>query len=128
MLNIIVEDIFKLTTQTKGFLMAPKTIKIGNVEYVRKQDANEITGDIRIVMLQRGWCAVGRLEQNEHNCILHSASIVRRWGTTNGLGEIAENGPTENTKLDKCNGVLRYHELAAVASIDCEESKWSNVL
>lgn len=67
-------------------------------------------GKWRIVVLQRGWVAVGRLFKHGNNCILENASVIRRWGTTKGLGEIALNGPTEKTVLDKCSN-LRFHEL-----------------
>jgi hypothetical protein len=33
---------------------------------------------------------------------LHNTHVIREWGTTRGLGEIAEGGPTKDTKLDYC--------------------------
>jgi hypothetical protein len=79
--------------------------------------------DVRIMILQRGWVAVGKFSQNGEQCRLENAAIIRRWGTNKGLGEIALNGPTTSTVLDKCP-TLRFHELTIVASMDCEESKW----
>jgi hypothetical protein len=38
-------------------------------------------------------------------CVIEDASAVRRWGTTKGLGELAANGPLENTKLDRAGRV-----------------------
>ena len=80
--------------------------------------------DIRIVILQRGWVAVGRYSQKGEDCQLDGASIVRRWGTTKGLGELATSGPLENTVLDP-SPTLRFHALTVIASIACEESKWA---
>jgi len=37
---------------------------------------------------------------------LTNASVIRRWGTTRGLGEIALNGPTKDTVLDPCGAVV----------------------
>ena len=79
---------------------------------------------IRIVVLQRGWVVVGRVaEESDKELILEKSSVIRRWGTTKGLGELAANGPTNNTVLDSC-GTVRAHPLAVVMQIDCAEGKW----
>jgi hypothetical protein len=107
-----------------------KTITIDGVEYVKKTDqtAPEYAGDIRIVILQRGWIMVGKLERKESECKLHQASVIRSWGTSKGLGEIAENGPTTSTKLDKCYGVVEFDYLTVVATISVNETKWQSAL
>ena len=80
---------------------------------------------LQIVILQRGWVMVGRLYRRGYECELHKASVIRAWGTTKGLGEIASNGPTVNTKLDPCGDeVVRFHYMTVVASIGCREDKW----
>lgn len=104
----------------------PETIKIDEVEYVRA-DSVHIKCDpskIKIVVLQRGWVAVGEFYQKGTECRLENASIVRRWGTTKGLGELAEKGPLNNTTLDPCN-TLRFHELTIVCTFDVNVGKWS---
>lgn len=105
-------------------------LRINGVDYVRKDSISkqEFTGDIKIVILQRGWVMVGKLERNGSECKLHNASVIRSWGTTKGLGEIAENGPLSNTKLDKCYGVVEFDYLTVVASISVREEQWKNVL
>jgi len=105
----------------------PKTIKIDDTEYVRAADVEvpEVAGDLRIVILQRGWVMVGRLERNGEDCKLHAAAVVRKWGTTNGLPELASNGPLPNTVLDHCTGTVEFHWLTVIATIACDESKWS---
>ena len=79
---------------------------------------------IKIVILQRGWVMVGRFERNGSDCTLFDASVIRSWGTTKGLGELAKNGPTESTKLDKCNGIVEFDYLTVVATISVEEKSW----
>jgi hypothetical protein len=108
--------------------MKPETIKIDEVEYVRKDSVQpKATGAIRIVILQRGWVMVGRYSQDGSNCKLTNASCIRTWGTTRGLGEIAIAGPTSKTVLDKCPDV-RFHELTVITTIDCVEGAWSSQL
>ena len=81
------------------------------------------SGDIRIVIFQRGWVMVGRFDQDGDDCTLSQASVIRRWGTTKGLGEIAHNGPTPKTVLDPCP-IVRFHILTTVAMIDCVKGNW----
>ena len=54
------------------------------------------------------------------------AKIIRVWGTTKGLGEIAEGGPTSNTKLDDCPD-MRFHKLTVIARMDVNEKKWDKL-
>jgi hypothetical protein len=101
---------------------------INGVVYVPKSSVQVVqpNGSTKIVILQRGWCMVGRLEKNGSECKLHNASVIRNWGTSKGLGEIAIGGPTSSTKLDKCGGLVEFDYLTVVASISCDESKWSS--
>ena len=100
-----------------------KTIVLDGVTYYSEQP--EITGDWKIVILQRGWVMVGRFERNGNDCKLHNASVIRVWGTSRGLGELALEGAKEYTKLDPCHGVVEFDYLTVVATIACEESKWN---
>jgi len=103
--------------------MSCETVNINGMEYVKKDSVPLPSGKIRIVVLQRGWVAVGYLSQKDSICRLERASIIRTWGTTKGLGEIAYNGPTDKTILDKCPPI-EYHELTAIMTISCVEEKW----
>ena len=105
----------------------PEVIKIDEVEYVRKDSMPKATGEIRIVILQRGWVVVGRFSQVGSNCKLTNANIIRTWGTTKGLGEIAMNGPTSKTVLDR-SPEINFHELTVIAMINCVESAWNTKL
>lgn len=101
-------------------------VTINEATYVLKGSQQDYTekGDIKIVVLQRGWVMVGRFERNGSECKLHKASVIRNWGTTKGLGEIAFGGPTSSTKIDPTNGVVEFDYLTVVATIACNESKW----
>ncbi len=100
-------------------------LEINGVAYVRKDCRPP--SPIRIVILQRGWVKVGRYFQDGSNCRLADCAAIRLWGTTKGLGEIAEGGPTSKTVLDK-EPTCRFHELTVIAMIDCKESKWTKHL
>ena len=79
----------------------------------------------KIVIAQRGWVFVGQVEEaSPTQLVIHGAKNIRRWGTSNGLGEIAMHGPTDRTELDHA-GTVRIHPLAVVATLDCDASKWT---
>lgn len=82
----------------------------------------EISGSKKICILQRGWVMVGNFLREGNDCTLTNASVIRVWGTTKGLGEIALNGPTSSTKLDPC-GTARFDYLTTIAVLDCSD-KW----
>lgn len=105
-------------------------IIINGMAYVPKgsQKESEIVGDLKIVILQRGWVMVGRLERNGSECKLHNSAVIRVWGTTKGLGELAESGPTLKTVLDKNVGIVEFDYLTVVATLSARESKWQNAL
>jgi hypothetical protein len=104
------------------------TITVNGKTYYASAPAQDYKGDYKIVVLQRGWVMVGKLEKNGAECKLHQASVIRNWGTTKGLGEIAIGGPTASTKLDKCGGIVEFDYLTVVCSISVNEEKWKNVL
>lgn len=88
-----------------------------------EQSVPDPKGALRIVILQRGWVVVGRVYLEGAEYRITEASVIRNWGTDKGLGQIALNGPTPNTKLDAC-GEVRTHVLAVVAQMNCTETKW----
>jgi ribosomal protein L27 len=104
-------------------------IEVNGVQYVRKDSTNlspNYTGDIKIVVLQRGWVFIGRFERDGNNCKLHNAYNIRQWGTTKGLGELV-NGSTDKTILDKCEGVVEFDWLTTVCVITVNQSKWNMI-
>jgi len=103
-------------------------ITIEGKDYVPVDSVTENTGDIKIVILQRGWVYVGRFERNDNDCKLHNAYVIRKWGTTKGIGELANEGKKADTILDKCYGVVEFDYLTVVCTITCKESIWTSVL
>ena len=101
-------------------------IEINGIKYIRKDSVKEVkefTGDIKIVVLQRGWIYIGRFERNGNNCKLHNACNIRIWGTTKGLPELV-NGATNKTILDKCEGVVEFDYLTVIHTITVNPDKW----
>lgn len=102
-------------------------IEVNGIKYVKKgSEKKEYNGNVKIVILQRGWIFVGRFSKVGQECKLDDAKCVRNWGTTKGLGELAS-GPTSKTILDDA-GSVRFHEMTVIATIDADESKWSHKL
>ena len=100
------------------------SVFIGGIEYVPKSEVSKVyTGDIKIVVLQRGWIYIGRFERTGNDCKLTSAYNIRLWGTTKGLPELVH-GPTSSTKLDKCEGIVEFDWLTVIHTITVNESKW----
>lgn len=105
-----------------------KTININNETYVlesdvKKQLSKQKPTKKQIVILNRGWVVIGDISEDKDDFILSNASVIRVWGTTKGLGELAENGPLANTKLDPCPNI-RVHKLVTIARMDVNEDNW----
>lgn len=105
-----------------------ESITVNGKIYYSEPKQNEFNGDLKIVILQRGWVMIGKLERDGSDCKLHNASVIRNWGTTKGLGELASEGKKKDTKLDKCGGVVEFDYLTVVATIAVDESKWTSDL
>lgn len=60
----------------------------------------------QIVVVEQGWVFLADDVRDVDNAtdalLLEAASVIRVWGTTEGLGEIALRGPTKDTILDPC--------------------------
>ena len=105
-------------------------IEVNGVKYVPKDSVipkQEFSGDIKIVVLQRGWIYVGRFERNGNDCKLHNSYCIRTWGTTKGLQELV-NGVTSSTKLDKCEGVVEFDYLTVIHTINVNPEKWKSLI
>jgi len=78
---------------------------------------------LQIVVLPRGWVMVGDCVENSNKLRMKNASVVRRWGTTKGLPELANEGPLPNTKLDgKCE--MEFPMSSVIAQLKCKASAW----
>lgn len=74
----------------------------------------------QLVGVQAGWVFIGTRDTAFHDAVrLTKASVLRVWGTKNGLGEIALNGPTKATVLDPC-GVVTIPHSALLFTLECK--------
>ena len=78
---------------------------------------------MKICVLERGWVLVGQLEKDGDEYLLINGNVIRRWGTTEGLGELAIKGPLSETKLDKVP-LVKFNKSQLIFTISCDESKW----
>lgn len=78
----------------------------------------------KIVVLHRGWVVVGDFSKDGNEVVVENASVIRKWGTTKGLGQLAAEGKLPDTVLDPA-GTVRANELAVVMTIDCNQEKWA---
>lgn len=82
---------------------------------------------IRIVVLDKSFVSVGVYSQGTDWCSLDNAFVIRRWGTTGGLGQIAQDGPTSSTILDK-TPKQHFPVRSIIKTIECDKEKWKKVL
>lgn len=114
--------------------MKPETIKIDDVEYVRKDSLPKVSevkdGEsyhgLNIVVLDRGFVYIGYVRTDKDWCYIDQASNVRVWGTSTGLSELID-GPTSSTKLDKA-GSVKANIKSLIHLIACKESVWTTKL
>ncbi len=106
-----------------------EVLVVNGVEYV-PADSPQVAGspsENRIVVADRGWVFVGPTSKlDDGSLVIRPAKCVRRWGTDElrpGLGWLAANGPTENSRLEP-SGTVRIPAHAVVMTIDTEASLW----
>lgn len=98
-----------------------KEIVIDGVRYV---PVEEVNGDIKIVVLDRGFVYVGRFECDGNHVVIHGARSLIRWGTSAHLGELI-NGPLDNTKLgDRCTVRAMLDQVKH--TIEVNNDAWNN--
>lgn len=85
------------------------------------------TESIKIAVLQRGWVVIGRYTEKGDYCFLSDAYVIRKWGTSEGLGELALKGKQKETVLEK-TGIVKFHKLTSVALIDAPHKSWNDIL
>ena len=85
-------------------------------------------GEVRILVCERGFVLIGRPREHPTNpmfLIVDDCAIVRRWGTTKGLGELAEKGLLNNTVLEPEGQGVELNKRCIYRSIPCAKEKWS---
>lgn len=83
-----------------------------------------MTKPLQIAVLERGFVYVGNCQIEGSTLIITNARCVRRWGTTAGLAQLANSGPTKDTKLDAACTV-RAPVTALIHQIDCDPAAWA---
>ena len=80
---------------------------------------------IKILVLDRGWVLVGNCFDGKDEILLKEGSTILRWGTKEGLGELAKNGKLENTILNAFNEDVLINKKYIMMTIECNQDKWS---
>lgn len=94
------------------------------IDGVGVQPVNANKSDRKIVVLDKGFVYTGFVTETETGIIVKNARCIRVWGTTGGLAQLANEGPTSSTKLD-AEITLSARFASVVHVIDCKESaKW----
>ena len=89
-------------------------------------DKTTINTGFGILVLDRGNVIAGDYEFTDDGQIItvKNGSVIRRWGTTRGLGQLALDGPTADTKLDQLNRSAFVAKSALIYIVDADRSKW----
>lgn len=97
-----------------------KEIVVDGIKYIPMQDF----GPIKIVVLERGFVYVGRVESDIADDItIRGARSLIRWGTTEHLGQLV-NGPLPNTKLgSSCTVQVRRGQV--IHMIEVNNDAWN---
>jgi hypothetical protein len=119
-----------MITITKGPTMNIDDLTIGEAKRLAALFGStaqpEPTADhgLCLVVADRGHVWVGRVTTDAEWAHVAGARVVRIWGTTGGLNELAAKGPLSGTKLD-APGNVKVSRRAVIALIPCESSEWS---
>ena len=87
------------------------------------QRARKTPDPIQIVVLDRGYVYVGRVRRDSNFVHITQARNIRRWGTTQGLGQLVH-GPLAATVLDAV-GTVHAPLRALISLIDVEQEPWT---
>ena len=102
----------------------PETLSVENTKYIREDLIKDSSPTKKqILVLQRGFVVIADVKKVDNEFHLSNGSHIRRWGTTEGLGELAIKGKQENTKLDYF-GESQVHELTVIQRINVDKTKW----
>lgn len=107
---------------TEGAKTMKTTIAIDGTTYV---PLDVLDSPVKIVVIEGRWNIVGKVETHEDGSLtIYDGKILTYWGTTQGLGELT-NGPTDKTKADPCNSVVRVPAHAVLLTFDCADGSWA---
>ena len=96
-----------------------KELMINGELWIRAADC----GEIKIVVLERGFVYVGRCHTEDDQVTIYGARSLIRWGTTAHLGELAH-GPTPKTMLgESCT--VQAQRTQVLHTIEVEQDAWN---
>ena len=78
--------------------------------------------------LERGWCLIGEVSPCDYDAsrvIVNNAGVLRRWGTTKGLGQLAREGIQPNTQVDWEGDGVDVHRAAIMRAIPVTDEAWA---
>jgi hypothetical protein len=80
----------------------------------------------KIAVLAGGWVLVGVVEhEDDAELVFSSAAVIRRWGTTMGIGQLAK-GPLRETVVDPISTRTRCPKASVI--FDIEVTGWDAVI
>lgn len=85
--------------------------------------SNAIDHGLAIVVLDRGFVYIGIVSTDANWCNIQNAHCIRRWGTERGLGQLANEGPQPDTKLESV-GTVAAPMRAVIHVIEVKANKW----
>ena len=80
----------------------------------------------QILVVDQSFVLVGCVSDQGDSLLVEKAKLIRKWGTTAGLGQLV-NGPTKETVLDPTNGVVIVPRGRLVFSLAVSDTKWAKV-
>lgn len=81
-----------------------------------------------IIVMDQRFVLVGRVRQDPDDylsLLIDDCCTVRRWGTAEGLGQLAREGPLPETILDPEGDGVRVNRLYILRRIPCQEA-WAS--
>ena len=90
-----------------------------------------MNGKTYIFVCKDGWVYVARVKfnDNEYDSLFITTdkfAVIRKWGTSKGLGELAEKGPLRETILESEPEGVQIARMDIKRQIPCNEKNWSN--
>lgn len=82
--------------------------------------------ELKILVMDRGYILVALIREHPTDYtqwLAEKKAIIRVWGTTEGLGELARKGPLKDTKLDEEpeGEISKMHTLRTML---CDSKAW----
>ena len=84
--------------------------------------------NFRIVVIQSGWVLAGEYSIAQGVVTLKNSTVIQKWGTTKGLGELALSGPTSESVIHPC-GTAEIPASAVLYTLEVNPkiaTKWPN--